>query len=73
MRLRIASCRFVTNAAELDARIQGVFYRNPRDNRPAIGSHFLSRYITLIKGSSIDLRVVSEITERIKIGETVIV
>ncbi len=54
-------------------RVIGVDIEIRPHNRAAIQSHFLSPYITLIEGSSIDARVVSQVREIIKPGETVMV
>jgi cephalosporin hydroxylase len=54
-------------------RVIGVDIEIRPHNRTAIQSHFLSPYITLIEGSSIDPSVVSRVRELIKPGETVMV
>lgn len=54
-------------------RVVGVDIEIRPHNRAAIESHFLSPYITLIEGSSIDPSVVSRVRELIKPDETVMV
>jgi len=54
-------------------RVIGVDIEIRPHNRTAIQSHFLFPYITLIEGSSIDLSVVSQVSETVKPGETVMV
>ena len=54
-------------------RVIGVDIEIRPHNRAAIQSHFLSPYITLIEGSSIDPRIVSQVREIVKPGETVMV
>ena len=54
-------------------RVIGVDIEIRPHNRAAIESHFLSSYIALIEGSSIDPSVVSRVRELIKPGETVMV
>jgi cephalosporin hydroxylase len=54
-------------------RVIGVDIEIRPHNRAAIQSHFLSPYITLIEGSSIDASIVSQVGEGIKPGETVMV
>jgi cephalosporin hydroxylase len=54
-------------------RVVGVDIEIRPHNRAAIESHFLSPYITLIEGSSIDRSVVSRVRELIKPDETVMV
>jgi cephalosporin hydroxylase len=54
-------------------RVVGVDIEIRPHNRAAIESHFLSPYITLIEGSSIDPSVVSQVRETVKPGETVMV
>lgn len=54
-------------------RVIGVDIEIRPHNRAAIQSHFLSPYVTLIEGSSIDPSVVSQVRELIKPDETVMV
>jgi cephalosporin hydroxylase len=54
-------------------RVLGVDIEIRPHNRAAIQSHFLSPYINLIEGSSIDLNIVSQVRGSIKPGETVMV
>lgn len=54
-------------------RVVGVDIEIRPHNRAAIQSHFLSPYITLIEGSSIDPSIVSQVSETLKPGETVMV
>lgn len=54
-------------------RVIGVDIEIRPHNQAAIQSHFLSPYITLIEGSSIDPSVVSQVRESVKPGETVMV
>lgn len=54
-------------------RVIGVDIEIRPHNRTAIQSHFLSPYITLIEGSSIDPSIVSKVKETVKPGETVMV
>jgi cephalosporin hydroxylase len=54
-------------------RVVGVDVEIRPHNRAAILSHFLSPYLTLIEGSSIDPSIVSQVSEHVKPGETVMV
>jgi cephalosporin hydroxylase len=54
-------------------RVIGVDIEIRPHNRAALQSHFLAPYIALIEGSSIDPRIVSEVSGAVKPGETVMV
>jgi len=54
-------------------RVIGVDIEIRPHNRQAIESHFLSSYITLIEGSSVDSSVVSQVKALLRPGETVLV
>ena len=54
-------------------RVIGIDIEIRPHNRKAIESHFLFPFITLIEGSSVDEKIVSEVKKQIKAGEKVLV
>lgn len=54
-------------------RIIGVDIEIRKHNREAIEAHELSSYITLIEGNAIDQKIVNQVKDQIKPGETVLV
>ncbi|MEO8765632.1 MAG: CmcI family methyltransferase [Ginsengibacter sp.] len=54
-------------------RIIGIDIEIRPHNRKAIEEHFLSSYITLIEGSSIDPIIVSNVQQKVKSGEKVLI